>query len=305
VELRHLRAFVAVAEERHFRRAAERLGMTQPPLSILIQVLEQEIGTLLLRRTRRSVELTEAGTLFLAEARDVLERAQRAIKLARDVEQGNAGRLEVGFTNSCAFNPVLCRLFRAFRERYPQIDLILTELNTLALFEAVRDRKLDAAFLRPPVDEADEVVVEPVLDEEMVVALPAGHALASEPALPLAALRKETILLRPRPVGTGLADAVVAACRDAGFRPLLGEQSAPQMSSILSLVAAGLGVSIVPASMRSILPSEIAYRALAGEPVPRAPIALAFRAHRSAAVTAFVDMARARAKTQVSVETLE
>ena len=156
---------MAVAEERHFRRAAERLGMTQPPLSILIQVLEQEIGTLLLRRTRRSVELTEAGALFLAEARDVLERAQRAIKVARDVEQGNAGRLEVGFTDSCAFNPVLCRLFRAFRERYPQIDLILTEQNTLALFEAVRDRKLDAAFLRPPVDEAEEVVVEPMLDE--------------------------------------------------------------------------------------------------------------------------------------------
>ena len=150
MELRHLRAFVTVAEERHFRRAAVRLGMTQPPLSMLIQALEQEVGTLLLRRTRRSVELTEAGVLFLAEARDVLDRAQRAIKVARDVEQGSAGRLEVGFTGSCAFNPILWRLFRAFRESYPQIDLTLTEQNTLALFEAVRERKLDAAFLARP-----------------------------------------------------------------------------------------------------------------------------------------------------------
>ena len=303
MELRHLRAFVAVAEERHFRRAAERLGVTQPPLSILIQALEQEVGTLLLRRTRRSVELTEAGALFLAEARDVLNRVQRATKVARDVEQGHAGRLEVGFTGSCAFNPVLWRLFRAFRERYSQIDLILTELNTLALLDAVSDRKLDAAFLRPPVDGTEGVVVEPVLQEEMVVALPADHPLASEPVLPLTALRKETILLRPRPVGAGLADAILAACRDAGFRPLLGQQSAPQMSSILSLVAAGLGVSIVPASMQSVLPTEIAYRALAGEPVLRAPIALAFRTHCNAAVTAFVDLTRARAKTQVSLNT--
>lgn len=303
MELRHLRAFVTVAEERHFRRAAERLGMTQPPLSILIQVLEQEIGILLLRRTRRSVELTEAGALFLAEARDVLDRAQRAMRLARDLEQGHAGRLAVGFTGSCTFNPFLWRLFRDFRERYPQIDLILIEQNTLALFDAVRDRKLDAAFLRPPVGEAEEMVVEPMIDEELVVALPVGHILASEPVLSLASLRNETILLRPRPVGTGLTDAIVAACPNANFRRLLGEQSVPQMSSILSLVAAGLGISIVPASMQCILTSEIAYRALTGELVPRAPIALAFRTYRSAAVTAFLDMARARTATQVSLNT--
>lgn len=292
MELRHLRSFVAVAEERHFRRAAARLGMTQPPLSMMIQALEQEVGVLLLRRTRRSVELTEAGALFLAEARGVLDRAQRAIKVARDVEQGQAGRLEIGFTGSCAFNPFLWRLFRAFRERHRHVDLVLTEQNTLPLFDAVRAGRLDAAFLRPPVGEAEEVVVEPVLDEALVVALPRGHRLASEAALPLQALQGETILLRPRPVGTGLADAVVSACRDAGFRPLVGRQAAPQMSSILSLVAAGLGVSIVPASMRSILPSEIAYRALAGEPAPRAPIALAFHAQPSAAVRALVGLIR-------------
>jgi DNA-binding transcriptional LysR family regulator len=137
------------------------------------------------------------------------------------------------------------------------------------------------------LDEDVDVLIEPVLDEEMVVALPAGHPLASKAALPLSALRNETLLLRPRPVGTGLADAVLMACRDAGFRPLLGQQAAPQMSSILSLVAAGLGVSIVPISMQTILPSEIAYRPFAGEPAPRAPIALAHRPeHRSAAVAA-------------------
>ena len=141
--------------------------------------------------------------------------------------------------------------------------------------------------------------VEPVLLEEMVVALPRGHALASHAMLPLTALRNETLLIRPRPVGTGLADEVMAACREAGFCPLLGRQAAPQMSSILSLVAAGLGVSIVPACMQNILPSEIEYRGFDGEPAPRAPIALAFRTnHRSAAVTAFVNLVVGWAMTQ-------
>ena len=141
---------MAVAEERHFRRAAARLRMTQPPLSKLIQSLEQEVGALLLQRTRRSVELTEAGVLFLAEARAVLDKAQRAIEIARDVEQGQAGRLEVGFTGSGAFNPALWRLLRTFRERHSQVDLVLTEQNTLMLFDAVVNGKLDAAFVRPP-----------------------------------------------------------------------------------------------------------------------------------------------------------
>jgi DNA-binding transcriptional LysR family regulator len=145
VELRHLRAFLAVAQERHFRRAAARLGMSQPPLSMLIQALEKEVGVLLLRRNRRSVELTEAGAHFLAEAQAVLDKAQRAIIVARDVGQGKAGRLDIGFTGSCAFNPVLWQLFRAFREDNPQVDLVLTEQNTMMLFGAVREGALDVA----------------------------------------------------------------------------------------------------------------------------------------------------------------
>ena len=232
MELRHLRAFVTVAEERHFRRAAVRLGMTQPPLSMLIQALEQEVGTLLLRRTRRSVELTEAGVLFLAEARDVLDRAQRAIKVARDVEQGSAGRLEVGFTGSCAFNPILWRLFRAFRESYPQIDLTLTEQNTLALFERSGSASSTRRSCARPWTRSRRWWSSLCWTRHWSW-LFLWTTRCVRAGATAAALRNETILLRPRPVGTGLADAIVAACRDAGFRPLVGQQSAPQMSSIL------------------------------------------------------------------------
>jgi len=293
MELRHLRAFMAVAEELHFRRAAERLHMAQPPLSMMIQALEREVGVLLLRRTRRSVALTEAGALFLDETRRVLAGAERAVAVAREVERGEAGRLEVGFTGSACFNPCVPRLIRIFRERYPQVEVTLTEQNTLKLLDAVRNGVLDAAFLRPPVDQMAEVTVETFLEEEMVVALPAGHALSSKEALPLSALRGETILLRPRAVGIGLAEAVIAACRVAGFSPILGRQAAPQMSSILNLVAAGLGVSIVPASMQAMQPGEVIYRPLADAPTLRAPLALAHQPdHRNAATRNFTRIVR-------------
>lgn len=291
MEIRQMRAFVVVAEELHFRRAAARLNMSQPPLSMLIQALEREVGTQLFRRTRRNVELTESGSIFLTEVKSVLAGADRAVAAAREFERGESGRLEIGCTSSAAFNPAIPRLIRIFCGLYPKVALVLTEHNTLTLLQAVSDGKLDAAFLRPPVSAADNVSVRQVLEEDLMVALPAGHSLSSRSAVPLSALEGETILLRPRAVGNGLAEAIVSACKNAGFSPIVGQQAAPQMSSILNLVAAGLGVSVVPASMRGVLPDVVDYRPLDGTPAPRAPIALARRKiHRNNAIKNFVEL---------------
>jgi DNA-binding transcriptional LysR family regulator len=172
----------------------------------------------------------------------------------------------------------------------------LTERNTLPLLEALRGHALDAAFLRPPVEAGEDVVVQVLLEEEMLVALPAGHPLASEASLPLSALRGETLLVRPRPVGLGLREQIVAACRRAGFSPIMGRHAPPQMSSVLPLVAAGLGVSVVPASMGHLLPGSIVCKPIRGARIPRAPVALAYRrSSRSPAVAAFVEFALAHA----------
>ena len=292
MELRHLRYFVAVAEERHFRRAAERLGVAQPALSQQVQHLERELGGPLLSRTRRSVELTEAGELFLREARRVLSDAQRAAAVVEGAKRGEEGRLELGITPSTCFVPSVLDAIRAFRAAFPKLDVALTERNTLPLLEALRGHALDAAFLRPPVEAGEDVEVEVLLEEEMLIALPAGHALASEASLPLSALRGETLLVRPRPVGQGLREQIVAACRRAGFSPIMGRHAPPQMSSVLTLVAAGLGVSVVPASMGHLLSGSVVCRPIHGARVPRAPVALAYRkSSRSAAVAAFVDFA--------------
>jgi DNA-binding transcriptional LysR family regulator len=299
MELRHLRSFVAVAEERHFRRAAERLGMAQPPLTLQIQVLERELGALLLRRSRRSVELTEAGQLFLAECYGILADVERAVAVAQRAERGEQGRLEIGLTGSSSFNPFVPRAIRHFGARFPHVELALTEHNTEVLVEAVRTRTLDVVFLRPPVEHIADVAVEIIMEEDMLVALPAGHVLSTETALPLSALRGETLLLRPRKMGLSPSDGVVAALRKAGVSRIVSRQAAPQMSSMLNLVAAGLGVSIVPASMRSLLPADIVYLPIVGKIIPRATLAFAYRPGGSSAVVAnFVQQVRAQAEAE-------
>jgi DNA-binding transcriptional LysR family regulator len=299
MELRHIRAFIAVAEERHFRRAAERLGMAQPPLSMQIKALERELGTLLLRRTRRSVELTESGKLVLHECRRIVADVERTVAVAERAERGEQGHLEIGFTGSSAFNPFVPRAIRTFRSRFPFVELSLAEHNTLALVEAVRSNALDAAFIRPPIETADDITIETVLEEDLLVALPAAHPLARERALDIAALSHETFLMRPRHIGSGLTDGIIAAFHAAGVRPTLSRHAAPQMSSVLNLVAAGLGVSIVPSSMRQVLPTEVAYRPISGPIVPRAPLAIVSRTRNDSAVIAnFIQLVREMASAQ-------
>ena len=278
IELRRLQAFVAVAEEGHITRAAERLGMAQPPLSRLVHGLEKELGTLLLRRLPRGVEPTTAGIALLEEARSVLTRAARIDDIVRRTARGEQGRLAVGFTPSAALHPFVPEALRIFATARPGVRLELDEAGTTELVDAMLQGRLDAAFVRSPVDNFPGLIIDPVLDEPMLAALPAGHELASDTgeALPFAALATEPFILYRRPAGPGLYDAIVTACHAAGFTPNVA-QEAPRLPSTLSLVAAGLGISLVPASMQRIAMAGVSFRPLRDAPSLSAPLHLALR----------------------------
>ncbi|WP_286896440.1 LysR family transcriptional regulator [Achromobacter sp. UBA2119] len=291
MELRHLRYFTAVAEELHFTRAAARLGIGQPPLSQQIQQLEREIGTPLFLRLPRGIALTEAGAQFLDDARAILASADRAIDMARRLGRGERGAITVGFTASAVFHPYLPRAIRAYRDRYPDVRITLTESNTISLLRGLRAGEVDVAFVRPPYVLDAEFESERVLDEPMLIALPPGHPLSRKRAVPIAELADEGFVLYPRPIGAGLYDAIQSACQRAGFVPRV-IQEAPQMASIVSLVAAGVGISIVPAAMRHMGAQGIEYRPIKGD-APHALLDMAYRRHdRSVAAENAVGMLR-------------
>lgn len=280
MELRHLRYFVTVAEEGHVTRAAERLGMQQPPLSQQIRALERELGVQLFRRKPRGVELTEPGRTFLSDARAVLAHIDHAFAATHRTARGEEGRIAIGFTSSAPFHPFVPRVIRAFRDSVPQVALTLEESGTTELIDDLRGERVDAAFIRTPVANQMGLTVDLLLDEAMVVALPSSHALGEHrpdgAALSLAMLAAETFVVYRRRSGPGLYDAIFAACHGAGFSPQVG-QEAPRIVSTLNLVAAGLGIAIVPASLQRMQMDGVIYRPLQGQPQPRAPLLLATR----------------------------
>jgi DNA-binding transcriptional LysR family regulator len=191
------------------------------------------------------------------------------------VARGDLGRLRIGMINSAPFHPFVPRVIRDFGQRYPDVAVSLQENITPALAEAVLGGSVDVAFLRPLLGEAPGLVIETLFDEEMVVALPEGHHLTRERSLPLTALANESFVLFPRPVGSGLYDEIIAACRRAHFSPRIRHEIR-QVTSIANLVAADLGVSLVPASMQQVLSTGVVYRPIDGD-APRARMSLAYR----------------------------
>ncbi len=281
MELRHLRYFVAVAESRHFTRAAQTLGIGQPPLSQQIQALEHELGARLFERLPRGVRLTDAGQALFEDARRILREVDRAVERAQRVARGELGRIRVGMINSAPFHPLIPRLIREFRREYPQVALSLEERTTPGLAAAVRNDAIDVAFVRPLLGDDEGLCVEPLLDEDLVIALPSGHPLTRRTRVPLLALSIEPFVLFPRAVGAGLHDEIISACRNAGFSPRIVQETS-QVTSIVNLVAAGLGVSIVPASMQQIHSDGVSYRAIQ-KPVPKARLSLIYRKADAAA----------------------
>ncbi|WP_372085248.1 LysR family transcriptional regulator [Tistrella mobilis] len=279
MELRHIRYFLAVAEERNFTRAAARLGIGQPPLSLQIRDLEAEIGTALFHRVPHGAELTEAGAAFLAAVAAIPGQAAGAVKLAQRAARGETGRLSLGFTGTAALNPLIPEAIRAFRRACPEVVLTLTEANSVALVEGLLEGRLQVAILRPAATDPAELAVHNLADEPLVAALPATHAAAALPGpIDLAQLAADPLILTPRAIGTSLHDVAVGAFRAAGFEPVLG-QPAPQIASILSLVSAELGVSLVPVSMCQLGMRGVVYRRLR-DPEPTVGLAVAYPRHR-------------------------
>ena len=264
MELRHLRYFVAVAEELHFGRAARRLHIAQPPLSQQIRVLERDLGVTLLQRTSRRVLLTDAGRAFLVEARSTLAQAARATQVASRAAGGEIGQLIVGHMASAELI-VFPRLLPVFRKRCPGVELTLRLLGVTEQFEMLRTGEIHVGFLRLPATDRG-VTVKPIVGEPLVVALPERHGLARRRTLSLRALRGERLLLFPRSHAPGYYDLLMAICRQAGLEPTIALETR-HLHTVLSLVATGHGVSLVPRCVARLGRPGIVCRAV--RPSPR------------------------------------
>jgi len=278
MELRHIRYFLAVAEARNFSRAAERVGIGQPPLSLQIRDLEREVGARLFHRIPQGAELTAAGQAFYDIVSRMPALAEDAIRSARRAARGELGSLRIGFTASSAFNPVVAAAIRNFRRAYPDVELGLEENNSTRLLAGLREGILDAVFLRPEAGSSSsggDLRLRLLSEEPLLAVLPDKHPAARSAELRLKALRNEPFILFPREAGITLFDTVIATCRKAGFEPRIGQQ-APQIASIMQLVAAELGVSLVPASMRQVQVKGIVFKELS-DVTATARLSLAWR----------------------------
>ncbi|MGB3127294.1 MAG: LysR substrate-binding domain-containing protein [Pseudomonas sp.] len=262
MELRHLRYFIAVAEELHFGRAAQVLGISQPPLSQQIQALEREVGARLFERTNRRVELSEAGRLFLQEARLVLAQVDKAADVARRAQLGELGELKIGFTSSAPFNSSIPQAIFAFRQAFPAVHLNLQEMSSTEVAESLVDESIQVGLMRP-LPLPDSLSVIELMREPLVAVLNAGHPLVegSERGLHLAQLADEPFVFFPRTYGSGLYAQLLSLARDAGFSPHFAQEAGEAMT-IIGLVAAGLGVSVLPASYQRIRIDGVVYRTL-------------------------------------------
>jgi DNA-binding transcriptional LysR family regulator len=301
VELRHLRYIIAVAEERNITRAAERLDMQPPPLSRQIKAIERELDAQLFRRKPRGVELTDAGRAFLDNARAVLAQVDHTFETTRRTARGEQGRISVGYSSTAAFHPLVPRVIREFRGAFPLVTVTLMESYPTDLIERMGEEKIDVAFIRRLEPNTEGIEINSLLEEQMVVALPTGHALAEgddHAALSLKDLAGETFVLFGDTKGTVSmqSNAFVAACHAAGFSPRIG-QIVPHISARLNLIAASLGVAVVAASLQHIKMEGVAFRRLKGATQLKAPLSVASRrGDPSSVVRQFLKLAKRTAR---------
>ena len=293
IELRQFRQFIAVAEELSFRRAADRLHMAQPPLTVTIRQIEEELGTLLIERTNRIARLTPAGRVFLEECKRTVIQAERAIVEARRAGAGLNGALRVTFVASAA-REILPPILRAFRKQYPEVELMLTEAMTAQQVAKIQTDEADVGFVIPPLRDADRLSVEVLAKNQMVAALPESHPLAQLQSVSLSDLASEEWIIFPERQGPGLHERVLAACAQAGFVPRVG-QHASQMDTIASLVAGGMGVGLVTRIIATANRPGVVFRDLIGIGTPvEYELAIAY-GRSTALVDAFMTVIRSRA----------
>ena len=302
MELRHFRYFLAVAEERHITRAATRLGLQQPPLSQQIRILEKELGTKLFNRLPRGVELTPAGEGFMEEARAVLSGVERAAVRARAAAMGQRGRISIGLTTSASLHPSVTHMLRAYAKSHAAVALDLHANNAAGLTEAVLRQDVQVAIIRAAVARPTDLVFSELTRENMLVALPDEHHLVNRTAsgenapVPLRALAGERLILVRRHAAPGMYGNLIDACHKFGFEPRIVAE-VEQMLIALNLVAAGVGISVVPASMREVRPEGIAYCPLLDAPSLIAPLTLVYRRDETRPiVTDFIELITDQAK---------
>lgn len=288
MELRHLRYFVAVAESLHFGEAARKLRIAQPSLSLQIRQLEEHLQAPLFRRTKRRVELTEAGQLFLAEARDILARADRAAVIARRAGNGDGGRLRVG-VGYCMDQRAVVRAAAFFQRRHPRIRIELETMAVTTQAAALHKGQLDVGFVRPSVNEG--LHSEVVAAEPLIAALPAKHRFAGKRSIQLSSLCDDDFVVTSRELVPVYHDIVLRACREAGFVPNAPHE-ADQLHMVLAFVSTGCGVALVPAFAQKMKPSRVTFASL--RPVsPTLETVIAWRRENiSAALSTFVTVCR-------------
>jgi DNA-binding transcriptional LysR family regulator len=260
MELRHLRYFIAVADELSFSRAAERLRIAQPPLSQQIQALETELDVKLFDRKKRPLQLTLAGQAFLEEARVMLTQLQQAVQKTQRIHQGELGSLTIGFTSSIA-NGILPNILRSFRQQYPAVKLVLREGNSAFQIQGLRDRQTDIVFVyQDPVPlEVHDLEFMRLSQESLVVALPQSHRLSTQPNIALIDLVDEEFIMPLRQMVSGLPEQIRYLCAQAGFVPKVA-QEATFMVTILGLVAGEIGISVLPSSVQNLHRKGVVYR---------------------------------------------
>jgi DNA-binding transcriptional LysR family regulator len=289
MELRHLRYFVVVAEELNITRAAKRLQMAQPPLSQQIHQLEAELGVTLFHRSKRRIELTDAGQVFLEEARRTLVQAEHARRMAQRAQRSEIGRLVMGFVSEATYD-LLPAMLQAYRARFPQVEIVLREMTTMQQVQALQKGSIHLGVLHPPIPEAG-LSLQIVREEPFVMVLPPTTRFAPDEQLPLSALSEEPFVLFPRVISPGVHDQVISLCNQAGFSPII-VQEATELHTILGLVAVGIGVSLLPASVRLLRSQGVVYRALP-QAGTQTSTALAWRQDaQSSVLFTFLDIAK-------------
>ena len=251
MQLDQLRYFVAVAEELHFRRAAERLHISQPPLSFHIKSLEREMGTRLLNRSTRQVSLTEAGSVFLLRAKRILSEVVEAVDEVKGTAQGKAGLLRIGFTVSTSFHPFFYESVYRYRREHPGVMVKLSEKVSERQIDALLSGQLDVGFLRGRFDQVAGLTMHALTSDALILAVHRSHPIASAKSVSLASLRSEPFISYPANAGVGVYRQILTLCERAGFEPRV-VQEALEPSVIIGLVAAGLGMAIVPSSLKNI-----------------------------------------------------
>ncbi|MDM9627911.1 LysR substrate-binding domain-containing protein [Rhizobium sp. S152] len=275
LELRHLRYFVALVEERNFERAAAKLGIAQPGLSQQIANLEAIVGTPLLDRRKRAVQLTPPGELLFEEASKILEQTNAALGALRRIGRGESGRISIGYVASAAYSGMLIKTITGFRQSHPHVDLQLVEMEMRLQMQQIAEGALDFGYIRPPVTIPEGIATTVVLREPLHVALPEVHRLASKSRVDLAELSNETFITPRQPSDVGFHANTIAACNEAGFQPDISPLGR-DFTTIASMVAVGLGIALVPKSLNCLQLPAIRYIALLNNRVT-SDLAIAYR----------------------------